>query len=323
MKRDIVVIGASAGGLAAIVQLASILPPNFAAAVLVALHVDSHSSVLPQLITGHGPNRAVHPADGDPLLHGIIYVAPPDHHMMLRGESILLTRGPKEHHTRPAADPLFRSAALAFGPRVIGVVLTGRLDDGTAGLQAIKACGGIAIVQEPSKAQEPSMPLSALKYADIDHCVPLDALGTTLERLVQEEAEGWPPQLPQRWVDEHYVGLGRGDTIETLNILGKSSTFVCPECRGVLWELNDVRPTRYRCHTGHGFSACSLDYTQSLNTEDTIWSAIRALRDREALLRRLIVLNRAAGEDAQVAAGEALVERLASHSLQLRRMMAE
>ena len=182
-RRDIVVIGASAGGVNALLSLAQALPPGFPAAVLIVLHIGSHRSMLPELLTSSGSHRAIHPQDGEPLAPGTIYVAPPAHHMLIEGDVVRLTRGAKEHHARPAIDPLFRSAALAHGPRVIGVILTGRQDDGTAGLRAVKACGGITVVQDPADAEEPGMPTSALRHVQVDHCVPLRLLGDVLARI--------------------------------------------------------------------------------------------------------------------------------------------
>jgi two-component system, chemotaxis family, protein-glutamate methylesterase/glutaminase len=168
-RRDIVVIGASAGGVSALRGLAAALPEKFPAAVLIVLHVGASDSILPQLLAAAGPNTAAHAHDGEALRYGHLMVAPPDHHLLLDQGKARLTRGPKENFARPAIDVLFRSAALEHGPRVIGVVLTGRLDDGTAGLQAIKRCGGVAIVQDPATAEAPNMPASALEYVKIDY----------------------------------------------------------------------------------------------------------------------------------------------------------
>jgi len=161
-RRNIVVIGASAGGVGALQRLAADLPPLFPAVVLIVLHVGANRSLLPRLLAAAGPNPPVHAQDGEKLRMGHLTVAPPDHHLLVDDGSLRLTRGPKENFARPAIDPLFRSAALAYGPRVIGVVLTGSLDDGTAGLQAIKQCGGLTLVQDPTTAFAPSMPASAL-----------------------------------------------------------------------------------------------------------------------------------------------------------------
>jgi two-component system chemotaxis response regulator CheB len=193
MKRSyehVVVIGASAGGVAALLGLAGALPPLFAAPVCIVQHIGSNVSVLPELLQHRGPNPARHARDGEPLAPGIVYVAPPDRHLLIEGDRLRLTHGAKENHARPAIDPLFRSAAASFGAAVIGVVLTGQMDDGSAGLQAVKDCGGIAIVEDPATACEPEMPRNALRSVAVDHCVALAGIGPLLARLVGAQREG-------------------------------------------------------------------------------------------------------------------------------------
>lgn len=182
-----VVIGASAGGVEAIGFLAAALPSDFAAAVLVVLHVGAHNSVLPWLLNRRGPLPARHPEDRDPIRPGHIYVAPPDHHLLVEPGHMRLSRGPRENWARPAIDPLFRSAARAYGPGVVGVVLTGGLNDGTAGLFEVKQRGGLTVVQDPADAISPSMPRSALRHVAVDHCLPLTDIPTFLAELVAEE----------------------------------------------------------------------------------------------------------------------------------------
>jgi len=179
----VILIGASAGGVAALLEVASGLPAGLDAAVGVVLHIGTQPSILPELLTARGQLAALHPADGQSLAAGTIYVAPPDQHMLFEAETVRLSRGPRENHARPAIDPLFRSAALAWGKQAIGVVLTGQLDDGTAGLAAIKEGGGTAIVQDPATAVEPSMPASALDNVAVDHCLPLEKIAAKLVEL--------------------------------------------------------------------------------------------------------------------------------------------
>jgi len=183
-RRDLVVIGASAGAIPVLLELATRLPAGFPAALLVVLHVGAHHSVLPELLKDCGALRARHAVDGLALQPGTIEIAPPDQHLLVEGSRVRLQHGPKENHARPAIDPLFRSAALAQGPRVIGVLLSGRLDDGTAGLGAIKQCGGLVVVQDPDDAEHPEMPRSALAHVAVDCCVPGSELAPTLQRLV-------------------------------------------------------------------------------------------------------------------------------------------
>lgn len=210
-QRDLVVIGASAGGVRALRQLVSGFDAGFPAAICVVLHVGKHESNLPDLLSLAGPLPARHAADGEALQPSSILVAPPDHHLLIEGGHVRLTRGPKEHHTRPAVDPLFRSAALSHGNRAVGVLLTGRLDDGSAGLRAIKECGGIAVVQDPAGAEWPSMPLSAMQAVDVDHCVPLAELPARLRALAGQRIEPSTGAAPEHWRHEHAAGMS-GET---------------------------------------------------------------------------------------------------------------
>lgn len=281
----IVVVGASAGGVRALKILASHLPERFPAPLLVVQHIGSHPSVLPTLLMRAGPLPAGHAVDREPLSPGRIYVAPPDHHMMLEGGIIRLGRGAKENHTRPAIDPLFRSAAVSRGPDVIGVLLTGLLDDGTAGMQAIRRCGGTTVVQDPDDAESPSMPLSALRYVDIDHRTPLSEMGRLLASLVEAGHPAAGP-APEDLVHETEILLGKGDFMEHLEAIARPSTFVCPECEGPLWEIRGARPPRFRCHTGHAFTLRTLQEAQAQAADAALWSALRALQEKEILLRR-------------------------------------
>jgi two-component system chemotaxis response regulator CheB len=321
--RQVIVIGASAGGVSALLALCAALPAGFKAPVLIVLHIGANTSVLPSLLASHGNNPAVHAEHGQRLEDGTLYVAPPDHHMLLEGDAIQLSRGPKEHHTRPAIDPLFRSAALAMGSGVIGVVLTGRLDDGSSGLRAIKDCGGVAIVQDPAEAEFPGMPESALEAVDIDYCVPLAELGRTLIQLVDRPIAVEPPAIParERLEREMEVFRGGGNPMERLNHIGKPSMFACPDCDGVLWEMDDAKPPRYRCHTGHAFSLRTLEETQSSKTEDALWGAIRALEQRESLLRALARYSRSSGAEEDAKRTEAEAEETALQAARLQRMV--
>lgn len=254
-----IVIGASSGGVAALLELAAALPAALNAVIGVVLHVGSRASIMPELLSRRAPWPALHPRDGQPLEPGKIFVAPPDHHMLFTQGAIRLSRGPRENHARPAVDPLFRSAALEWRERTIGVVLTGALDDGTAGLAAVKACGGLAIVQDPATALEPSMPSSALAHVAVDHCLPLADIAPALARLVHEHREPAPPAPDV--LREHAIFEGK-QPMENLAAAGTPSALTCPDCGGGLWEINDAKPLRYRCHTGHGFSALSLENAQ-------------------------------------------------------------
>ena len=323
--RRLVVVGASAGGVAALLALSASLPRNFPAPVLIVLHIGANPSVLPSLLSAHGNNPAVHAEEGQRLRDGVLYVAPPDQHMLVEDDRIRLSHGPKEHHTRPAIDPLFRSAALAHGRAVIGVLLTGRLDDGSAGLKAIKDCGGLAVVQDPADAEHPSMPASALRAVEVDRCVPLTELAPTLVRLVKEPMPAEQPSAEERDRLEHEMTVfrGEGQPMEHLNAIGAPSTFACPDCDGVLWQLHGADPPRYRCHTGHAFSLRTLEETQAGAAEEALWGAIRALEQREALLRKLAEHGRSNGAQTDALRSEAEAEATAQQVARLRLMVVE
>ena len=281
-----IVMGASAGGVNAILELAPALPANFPAPILFVQHIGAYPSRLWELTHARGPNVAVQAAEGDVPRPGTLYFAPPDHHMLLEAGVIRLSHGPKENHVRPAIDPLFRSAALECGPQAIGVVLTGMLDDGSAGLRAIKTCGGTAVVQDPADAYAPEMPQNALAHVAADHVVPLALLGSLLYELARRSVPATPFQPPPDLWQEYLVSSG-DCSVEELQAIGRTSIFTCPDCGGVLFELNDKHPVRYRCHTGHAFSLRSLASTQEEVSDAALWTSLRTLQEKEAILRRL------------------------------------
>ena len=291
--HDIVVVGASAGGVEALAELAAALPPGLPAAVLVVLHMPAYGhSVLPEILSRRGPLPAKHAADGEPILTGRIYVAPPDHHLLVQGGKISLTRGPAENNHRPAIDTLFRSAARAYGPRTVGMVLTGTLDDGTAGLQSIKSRGGLALVQDPNEALFTGMPLSAIENVAVDKIETIAGLAKTVTRLAGENKAGVQAedrQAAQKEIPvtpelEEDVAVAAMDLARLDNRTeGKPSGFSCPDCHGVLWEISEGELTRYRCRVGHAYSPQSLLAAQSANLEDALWTALRALEESAAM----------------------------------------
>lgn len=322
--QRLVVIGASAGGVAALRQLAAALPPTFPAPVLIVLHVGAHESVLPALIGSNCPLSVAHARDGEPLVGGTIRIAPPDRHLMVVDGSLRLTRSPKENFARPAIDPLFRSAALAAGDRVLGVVLTGMLDDGTVGLQAIKAAGGVAIVQDPADAQEPSMPASALSHVAVDHCVALAEIPPLLTRLVSKPlAHGSTKMTEQRGRISHEqaLSLGTGDYLEHLRAIGEPSPFTCPECHGGLWQVSGSAPRRYRCHTGHAFTTRTLDLAIERETDAALWNALRALHEHASVLDQRAAQSRADNLVEEAARLDEVSRRVARQSRVLRALL--
>jgi two-component system, chemotaxis family, protein-glutamate methylesterase/glutaminase len=287
--RDIVVIGTSAGGVQALSTIVKDLAQNFDAAVLIVSHTSPYQrSVLPRILSRAGKLDVAHAVDREEINPGKVYVAPPDRHLVVEAGRLRLTRGPKENRFRPAIDPLFRSAANEFGARVVGVILSGALDDGTAGLWAIKDRGGIAVVQDPSDAEQSSMPQSALNNVEVDYCVPVSEIGRLLLKLSQEPViEKGGTSVSRELQIETKIAL-EGDAAELdVTQLGELSEFTCPECHGVLIRIQDGKLQRFRCHTGHAFSTGSLLAELTEYVEDSLWTAIRAVEERVRLLKHL------------------------------------
>lgn len=290
-RKDIVVVGASAGGMDALQKLVAQLPKDLPAALFVVWHLSPGlRSVLPEILTKNGSLQAINPEDGDPIRQGCIYVAPPDHHMLLERDYIRVTRGPKENRFRPAVDPLFRSAAYTFGLRAVGIVLSGALDDGTSGLWTIKLRGGTAIVQDPADALHRSMPLNAMENVAIDYKLSAAAIGKLLPTLVCEHAGPAPavPEAAQRLL-EHEVRVAEEAEALGQHIMqyGTLSPFTCPECHGVLTQLRDGRIVRFRCHTGHAYSAASLLAEIAEQVESRLWDGVRVFDEVILLLNKM------------------------------------
>jgi two-component system chemotaxis response regulator CheB len=286
--HDIIVMGASSGGIESFMEIVSGLPRDLPAAIFVVLHVSPRGTTkFPEILTRTGYIPAAHAVDKEPIRHGRIYVAPPDFHLLLRPGAVRLVRGPKENNVRPAIDPTFRTAARAYGSRVVGVVLSGALDDGTAGLAAIKKRGGIAIVQDPEDALFPDMPRNALEAVNADYCLPAREIAPLLVRLSHEPVTEAAPPVSEEMEKESEIEAMDMDTIEDEDKPGTPSVFGCPECGGILWELQDGELLRFRCRVGHAFGAEGLLSAQSEGVDTALWSAFRALEENAALARRL------------------------------------
>ncbi len=275
-NRDILVIGASTGGIDAIGRIVAALPSDLRAAVFVVQHMSpSTRSSFPELLSLRGPLRALYPTHGQEIALGQIYVAPPDMQMLVRPGYLHVTRGPKENGHRPSVDALFRSAARAYGPRVIGAVLTGQLDCGTGGLLSIKARGGLALAQDPAEAEAPSMPRSAVQHVALDGLAHLDDLGPLLVELIGTSASDGPSEVPRS------LQALEGDA------LGVPAGFSCPLCRGSLTEAQLGNFHQFRCHVGHTFSLESVLAEQTEETERALWASVRALEESAMLARRM------------------------------------
>jgi two-component system chemotaxis response regulator CheB len=297
--------------------------------MFVTLHFPEHGySVLPRILSRAGVLQAVHAADGDAIVHGRIYIAPPDYHLMFAPTHLRLVRGPKENGNRPAADPMFRSAAVTFGERVIGVVLSGSLDDGTAGLTSIKRHGGLAIVEDPESALFPSMPRSALEHVQVDRVVPVRQLAKVLEELMAEpiaEPISGPAISPaQRDIVENELASGnlRAMTHAEEQHPGVVSSFSCPDCGGVLWELRDGEFVRFRCRVGHAWTGDALFEEQRRVLDEALWTALRSLEESASLARQIAARQRSRGSDSLAMRFEAQAAATESRAEVIRNVLA-
>jgi two-component system chemotaxis response regulator CheB len=285
--HDIIVIGASAGGVEALLQLVQELPHDLPASLFVVLHIPAHSPrILDTLLARRSALPALMPKDRTRIERGCIYVAPPDHHLLIEFDQLRVLRGPVENRHRPAIDPLFRSAAWSCGPRVVGVVLSGTMDDGTAGLWAVKTCGGKTVVQDPSDALFPCMPRNALDHVDVDHCLPLSDIPRLLIELARRPLSEKVFAAPERiGIEVEAAMLER--SIQDMEKIGVPSIYTCPACKGALWELEEGNLTRYRCHIGHSYMPESLVADQSEKIVGALYSALAAMEEKAAMLRRI------------------------------------
>jgi two-component system chemotaxis response regulator CheB len=295
--HDIIVLGTSAGGVEALSRLVAGLPAGLPAALFVVCHIHpGYPSRLPEILSRSGPLLATHAQDGEPIRPGQITVAPPDYHMILVPGAVRLTRSARENHHRPAIDPLFRTAARAYGRRVVGVILTGSLGDGTAGLLAVRAAGGVGIVQDPAEAAVEDMPRNAATIAGADYVLPLAAIAATLVRLaaqpVPEEGNRAMPDPIERLPERITRDMAEQEDGEKR---GHQAVFACPECGGVMWQVDEERLVRFRCHVGHAYYGEALLAEQSEALEAALWTAVRAFKEKTVLARQLGAREQALG----------------------------
>lgn len=297
--HDILVIGASSGGVEATAWLVGGLPADLPAAVFVVVHIpEAAPSMLPRILDRAGPLSAAHPAGGEPIEHGRVYVAPPGLHLLVERGRVRVAHGPKENRHRPAVDPLFRSAATAYGPRVAGVILTGARNDGTAGLLAVKRRGGVAVVQEPDEALFSGMPESALEYVDVDHRLPLEKIPPLLDRLAREESpkeEGEYPVPDEMEYESKAAGLDP-TVLENQHPPGTVSAFTCPDCAGPLYEMQDGDLARFRCRVGHAYTPESMLDEKDEALESALYMALNTLEEAAAMSERLAKGSRERGQ---------------------------
>ncbi len=295
-RPRLVVVGGSAGGVEALLQFVGQLSPRFPLPIAVVIHSSSAGlRSLPNILSRSSELRSVAATDGETLRPGTIYVAASDHHLLIRGHHVHVIRGPKENGHRPAVDPLFRSAATSYGGGAVGVILSGALDDGTAGLAAIVSRGGTAVVQDPDDALFASMPRSAITHVDVHHVVPAVKVALILETLVNDEENGEGKPAPEASSMEYEM-----EVVEPADELPGEperppSALTCPECQGSLWEFREGSAVHFRCRVGHAFSPATLMLEQSVALEAALWAAVRSLQERATLSEHLAGQARARG----------------------------
>jgi two-component system, chemotaxis family, protein-glutamate methylesterase/glutaminase len=284
-KSGIIVVGTSAGGMDALTRLVAQLPKEFKAPIFVVQHMsaDITAETLRKTLELSGNLPCSEAKDGATFRSGTIDVAPSDHHLMIKGAKILVTKGARENRSRPGIDPLFRSAAVAHRSKVIGIVLTGYLDDGTAGMIAIKRCGGTCVVQDPNEAAYPDMPQNVLKQLEVDHVLPVAEMGALLTKLLKRPARKDKP-VPRDIAIEARIAERVLSDLPSVDALGAQVPFNCPNCGGVLWEVAKGGVLRYRCHTGHAYTSSVLLAEQTDKIEETLWIALRMFEERRNLL---------------------------------------
>ena len=292
-------IGGSSGALEVLRQMLGGLPKDFPASIFIVVHVPRESpSNLPAILSRSSALKVSHPRDDEPIRAGHVYIAPPDYHMLLHQDRVRIVRGPRENRSRPAIDPLFRSAVRAYDGRVAGVIVSGVLDDGSDGLHLVKSAGGLAIVQEPDDAAFGDMPRNALEYTKADYVVPAAELAATLLRVVGEPAKSRngrpapinrPGNRPVNRPVNREVKLSELElnAVEDPERNGKPSVFACPECNGALWEVSNGGPERFRCRVGHSYTAENLLAEKISSFETALWEALRSLEEAATLARRM------------------------------------
>jgi two-component system chemotaxis response regulator CheB len=286
-NRDILAFGTSAGGVEALIFLAKSFPANFPASIIITIHLPSHfNSSLDDILSRSGPLSAAFATNGAMLRKGRIYIAPPGSHLLIDGDHLSLGIGPRENNVRPAIDPMLRSAAVCCAHRSIGVVLTGTLSDGASGLQALSQCGGMTVVQDPSDAAFSEMPLTAVNRAKPDHVVHLQSMPALLESLVHQPAGEAAPAPPTVQYEVEIARSGRA-SMSDMDRIGRRSVLSCPDCGGVMWELDEGGVPRYRCHVGHAYTEELMSLAVDESLRRALASALRALDERAALVTKL------------------------------------
>ncbi|GGD97031.1 chemotaxis protein-glutamate methylesterase [Aureimonas endophytica] len=296
--HDIVVIGGSSGATAPLKTILAALPADLPAAVFIVLHIPARSLGILATVAAAAGRLPVRPvSDGMPIEPGIVYLGVPDHHLLLKPGAIRLGHGPRENMARPAIDPLFRSAAASYGPRVVGVLLSGLLNDGAAGLRAIKQCGGLALVQDPAEAVADEMPLGAMRAVEIDFALRSARIGDILSDLVTQPAGPMPPVPPDLRLE---VDIAAGERIDpdAFRRFADPVALTCPQCGGVLSAIRDAKPLRFRCQVGHALTGEALAKEQEGSVDEALRVALRVIGERAELVEKMAREGREAGRPA-------------------------
>ncbi|MFP3547267.1 chemotaxis protein CheB [Rhizobium sp. SIMBA_035] len=311
-NRNVVAIGGSAGSIKPLNAILEKLPGDLKAAIIVVIHIPAESIGLYSAIASRCPFPVVTAQDGMAIEVGKVFVAPPDHHLLLMGEVFKLGKGPRENLARPAIDPLFRSVALSAGSRAIGLILSGMLNDGASGLAAIKSCGGIALVQAPNMAEAAAMPIAALEATPVDLSAGEAELAAAVVRYVEQEAgASHPVPVPRELKLEVEIAAGAGSTTATIVELGHPVALTCPDCGGVLSEVEGSRPLRFRCQVGHALTAKTLLVEQQSAVDEAMRVALRIIEERAELVSRM-------GHDANASGRAGIAENFLKKSAEYR-----
>ena len=320
--KFIVVIGTSAGGFFALAELISQLKQETDAAYFVVMHLANHGigGYLVSQMQKYTSLYCTEVEESCEIKKGTIYFAQPNKHLIVKNKVVKLGCGPQENRWRPSIDVLFRSAAAAFDGYTIGIILTGLLDDGTSGMSAIKRCGGTSIVQDPNEAEYPDMPLSVMKEIEVDYCVPLAEMGGIISEIISSK-NVVKTIIPPDIVKEVEIAESGAGNISELEELGDKTVFSCPDCGGVLFEMKNGQPTRYKCHTGHTYSLNNLLIKKNKSMEGSLWVALRTLEERKKLLSQLADKNIKRGFHRTASDYSEKIQQLESHVSNLKEIL--
>ncbi|MFL5729433.1 MAG: chemotaxis protein CheB [Cytophagaceae bacterium] len=322
-ERDIIVIGTSNGGFSTLPKLMAQFPSDFPAAFFIVQHLGAGATALPLVENIQKASSLVCKiaSNGESIQYGHIYIAPPDHHMLLKKGQVMVIRGPRENRFRPSIDMLFRSAAAEYRSQVIGVVLTGMLDDGTCGLEAVTKTGGLTVIQDPNEAEFPEMPLSAIRNLHINHVSTIADMGNLLKELIKEPANE-NQTVPKDVLLEAAIAERYITGIENIEQIGKQIPISCPDCGGTLWQITESQLPRFRCHVGHAFNGAGLMRSHSKAMEETLWVSLRLMEERLHMLMTMHEDEQKAKNYKFAATLSERIEEVKIHIARIREIMA-